>query len=166
MGTQRKRQNYPPTRRQNIYTKVGRRFIYYAKSVGHTMLLVLDTLAAAQSKLMSPCLWQDMWRKKFMNINKNSNKPPVCNTQMGTTRLWCQTSVGTQRKRQNYPPTRRQNIYTKVGRRFYLLCKISGPHHAVSVRHLSGGTIKINRRHKISRAPFTLLMRQKPRYQV
>ena len=61
-----------------------------------------------------------------MNINKNSNTPPVCNTQMGTTRLWCQTSVGTQRKRQNYPPTRRQNIYTKVGRRFIYYAKSVG----------------------------------------
>ena len=97
---------------------------------------------------------------------QNSNTLQASTTQMETTILWVQISVGTQNNPQTYPPTWRQKICTKSGGGISLLCKSSRPHHSGRVRHISNRKIKNKRRHQRISNPFNLLLHHKPRFQV
>ena len=58
------------------------------------------------------------------------------------------------------------NTLKKCISRIDLLCKRSRPHHAGTIIHSSGSTMKNNRRQQRSGIPFTLLLWHKPIWQV
>ena len=54
----------------------------------------------------------------------------------------------------------------KIWKKISLLCESSWPHHSVSIRKISSGTIKSNRIHQRRGSPFTSLLCDKSIFQV
>ena len=115
---------------------------------------------------MSPCLWQDIWRVPFMNINTRLPPTSSMHRTNGKEKIMGPKISGREWYLQTYPPTWRQKIDKKGGRKNSLLCKCSWPHNSVIFRYISDGTVKSNRSHQGSGGPFNWLLWHKSRLQI